>query len=48
MLNADLERRIAERTVELQAANKNLTLELEQRTRAEDALSHLNTELEQQ
>ena len=47
MLNADLERRIAERTVELQAANKNLTLELEQRTRAEDALSHLNTELEQ-
>ena len=47
MLNADLERRIAERTVELQAANRNLALELEQRQRAEDALSRLNTDLEQ-
>jgi signal transduction histidine kinase len=47
MLNADLERRIAERTVELQAANKNLELELEQRQQAEDALYRLNTELEQ-
>lgn len=47
MLNADLEHRIAERTVELQAANRNLALELEQRKRAEDALSRLNTELKQ-
>ncbi|MEO8340269.1 MAG: ATP-binding protein [Nitrospirota bacterium] len=46
-LNADLERRIAERTSELQAANKNLELELEQRKRAEDALYRLNDELEQ-
>ncbi|MDN5943097.1 MAG: hypothetical protein L0H94_14545, partial [Nitrospira sp.] len=46
MLNADLERRIAERTVELQTANRNLELELEQRTRAEDALYRLNAELE--
>lgn len=47
VLNADLERRIDERTVELQAVNTNLELELEQRKRAEDALYRLNSELEQ-
>ena len=47
VLDADLERRIAERTVELQAVNTNLELKLEQRKRAEDALYRLNTELEQ-
>jgi signal transduction histidine kinase len=46
-LNTDLERRIAERTVELQAANRSLEVELEQRKRAENALHRLNAELEQ-
>ncbi len=46
-LNADLERRIAERTAELQAVNRSLELELEQRKRVEDALHRLNAELEQ-
>lgn len=46
-LNKDLERRIAERTAELQVANNTLQGELESRKRAEEALRGLNMQLEQ-
>lgn len=45
-LNGELERRIAERTTELEASNRSLETELEQRKKAEDALHRLNSELE--
>jgi len=37
-LNTDLERRVAERTAELEAANRELTAEVEERRRTQDAL----------
>lgn len=46
-LNEDLERRIAERTIELQGANQRLETELRSRKEAEDELQRLNAELEQ-
>jgi signal transduction histidine kinase/ActR/RegA family two-component response regulator len=46
-LNEDLERRIAERTTELQEAYERLEQELRSRQEAEDALQRLNAELEQ-
>ncbi len=46
-LNEQLERRVAERTAELQAATHRLEAELNQRNRAEEALQRLNAELEQ-
>lgn len=46
-LNEDLERRIAERTTELQTANRLLQNELHSRKQAEDELQRLNAELEQ-
>jgi signal transduction histidine kinase/ActR/RegA family two-component response regulator len=46
-LNAELECRIAERTMELEAANRSLQNELQSRKQAEDELQRLNTDLEQ-
>ncbi len=46
-LNAQLERRVVERTAELQSATRTLEVELAQRKRAEEALQRLNAELEQ-
>lgn len=46
-LNADLERRVAERTAEWKAAARSLEEELQARQRAEAALQRLNAELEQ-
>ncbi|MBI3853287.1 MAG: hypothetical protein HY298_23805 [Verrucomicrobia bacterium] len=45
--NADLERRVAQRTAELAAANARLQSEIEERQRAEGAVHQLNAELEQ-
>ena len=45
-LNEQLERRVAERTAELEAATRTLEGELGQRKRAEEALQRLNAELE--
>src|SRR5215213_1946908 len=46
-LNEQLERRVVERTAELQATTRTLEVELTQRKRAEEALQRLNAELEQ-
>ncbi|MDG4549040.1 MAG: histidine kinase dimerization/phospho-acceptor domain-containing protein [Candidatus Contendobacter sp.] len=45
-LNADLERRVEERTEQLQTANRELRLEMEVRQRAQDALHAAKAELE--
>ncbi len=45
-LNADLEKRVSERTAELQALTRSLEEELRARQRAENALQCLNVELE--
>jgi signal transduction histidine kinase len=45
-LNADLEKRVSERTAELQALTRSLEEELRARQRAEQALQRLNVDLE--
>ncbi len=45
-LNQELERRIDQRTAELQAAKRSVEIELESRKKAEEALRQLNAELE--
>jgi len=45
VLNSGLEKRVAERTAELTAANEELTAEIEQRRRAEEARKKLQEEL---
>jgi len=45
-LNADLERRVAERTEQLEAANRELRLEMEVRQRVQDALHAAKVEVE--
>jgi signal transduction histidine kinase len=46
-LNADLERRVEERTEQLETANRDLRLEMEVRQRVQDALHAAKVEVEQ-